>query len=141
MGKEEQSMGIIINNVTTVDEEGRIGDINLRIENGEISAIAESPFIASPQDTLIDGRGKLAIPGMVNAHTHLPMSLFRGMADDLPLDTWLRDHIWPAEAELDDDDVYWGSLLSLAEMIRSGTTQVADMYFHTDSVAAAVSDA
>lgn len=140
MGKEEQSMGIVIKNVV-VDEEGSVKSVNLRIEDGFISAVTEEAIQELLGDTVIDGKGKFALPGFVNAHTHIPMSLFRGLADDISLDTWLHDHIWPAEKRLTDDDVYWGSLLSLAEMLRSGTTQIADMYFHTDSIARAVSEA
>ena len=142
MGKEERSMGIVLENVTAaVDKDRRTKTVNLRIEDGVICAVDENLFPISPGDTVVDGEGKFALPGLVNAHTHLPMSLFRGLADDRPLDAWLRDHIWPEEKRLTPDDVYWGSLLSLAEMIKGGTTQVADMYFHTDSIARAVSDA
>ena len=140
MGNKEQSMSIVLENVI-VSDANSAKKVNLRIENGLISALDENPLPISPGDTVVAGEGKLALPGFVNAHTHLPMSLFRGLADDIPLDTWLREHIWPAEKRLTAADVYWGSLLSLAEMIKSGTTQVADMYFHTDSVARAVSEA
>ena len=135
-------MGIVLENVIApINEDGTTNTVNLRIEDGVITRVDEHPLPVSRGDTVVDGGGKLALPGLVNAHTHLPMSLFRGMADDVPLDTWLRDHIWPAEKRLTDDDVYWGSLLSLAEMIKSGTTQIADMYFHTNSIGRAVSDA
>jgi len=140
MGKEEQSMGIVIKNVAVRKAEST-KTVNLRIEEGAISEISENPLAISPGDTVVNGEGKFALPGLVNAHTHIPMSLFRGLADDLPLDSWLRDHIWPAEKHLSDEDIYWGSLLSLAEMVKSGTTQIADMYFHTDSIARAVSEA
>ena len=62
------------------------------------------------------------MPGFVNGHTHAAMTLFRGYADDLPLMEWLEGHIWPAEAKLDADDVYWGTRLACAEMIRTGTS-------------------
>ena len=135
-------MGIVIKNViAAVGDSTTVKTVNLRIEDGVIRAVDEQPLPVSAGDVVVDGQGKFALPGMVNAHTHLPMSLFRGLADDVSLDTWLHAHIWPAEKKLTDDDVYWGSLLSLAEMIKAGTTQVADMYFHTDSIARAVSDA
>jgi len=141
MGKEELSMGIVIKNViAAVGDPATAKAVNLRIENGVISAVDEQPLPLSAGDTVVDGQGRFALPGMVNAHTHLPMSLFRSLADDVSLDTWLHKHIWPAEKRLTPDDVYWGSLLSLAEMIKGGTTQVADMYFHTDSIARAVSE-
>ena len=79
---------------------------------------------------VIDGRGFLVLPGLINTHTHAAMTLFRGLADDLPLKDWLEKHIFPAEARfINPDTVYWGSLLACAEMIRSGTTTLADGYF------------
>jgi len=136
------SIGIVIKNViAVVGDPATVKAVDVRIENGMISAVAEQPLPVSADDIVVDGQGRLALPGMVNAHTHLPMSLFRGLADDVSLDTWLHKHIWPAEKRLTPDDVYWGSLLSLAEMIKAGTTQVADMYFHTDSIARAVNEA
>jgi len=89
-------------------------------------------------DVVIDGRGKAAVPGLVNAHTHAAMTLFRSYADDLRLQEWLETRIWPLEAKLTGDDVYWGTKLACVEMIRSGTTCFNDMYFHTVRVAEAV---
>ena len=81
------------------------------------------------------------IPGLVNAHTHAGMTLFRGYADDLPLMEWLSEHIWPVEKRMSDEDVYWGTRLACAEMIRTGTTTFWDMYWHADAAARAVEDA
>ena len=79
---------------------------------------------------LIGGPGKAVMPGLINGHTHAAMTLFRGLADDLPLMDWLQDHIWPAEAQaVDEEMVYWAGLVGLAEAIRSGTTTLADSYF------------
>ncbi len=86
----------------------------------------------------IDGHGKVAAPGLVNCHTHLPMTIFRGVAEDQELGKWLSDTIWPLEAKLKPGDVYDGALLGCLEMIKSGTTCFADMYFHEDMVAKAV---
>ena len=84
----------------------------------------------------IDASGKLIMPGLINAHTHAPMTLFRGIADDLPLETWLHKYIWPAEAKwVDPDFVRLGTQLAAAEMIRSGTVLFCDMYFFQDEVA------
>lgn len=83
----------------------------------------------------------VALPGLVNCHTHSAMTLFRSYADDLPLRQWLEDKIWPLEGKLQKEDIYWGAQLALAEMIRSGTTTFADMYFHMDMVARAVVEA
>lgn len=89
---------------------------------------------------IIEGKNKLAMPGLVNAHTHIGMSLLRNYADDLPLHEWLNDAIWPIEARLTGEDVYWGSLLSMVEMIESGTTSFCDMYFFMDQVGKAVKE-
>jgi 5-methylthioadenosine/S-adenosylhomocysteine deaminase len=91
-------------------------------------------------DTVIDGKGKVALPGFVNLHTHAAMTLFRGWADDLDLSAWLETKIWPAEARLTPDDVYWGTRLACLEMIKTGTTTFNDMYFHMDSAAKAVKE-
>ena len=93
-----------------------------------------------PGDEVIDGAGLLLRPPMVNGHTHAAMTLFRGFGDDLPLMEWLRTRIWPAEAKLEPDDVYWGTRLACVEMIRSGTTRFFDMYWHGAEVARAVVD-
>lgn len=81
-----------------------------------------------------------AFPGFVNCHTHAAMTLLRGYGDDMPLESWLKDKIWPAEAHLDDDAVYWGSRLACLEMIKSGTTCFNDMYFFHDATARAAQD-
>ena len=87
----------------------------------------------------IDAGGGLIMPGLVNTHTHLPMTLFRGLADDLPLDIWLNKHIFPAEgAHINPDNVRWGALLACAEMLLSGTTTCCDGYFLEDQVAKAI---
>ena len=89
-------------------------------------------FPENPKDEdyteVIDGKGMLAMPGLVNTHTHVAMTLFRSYADDMELMDWLQNKIWPAEDHLDDDIVYWGSMLAFAEMIRGGTTAFCDMY-------------
>ena len=84
----------------------------------------------------INAKGKLIMPGLINAHTHIPMVLMRGLVDDVSLDDWLRKYIFPAEAKnVNEEFVRWGSRLALAEMIRSGTTTFADMYYFEDAVA------
>jgi 5-methylthioadenosine/S-adenosylhomocysteine deaminase len=113
--------------------------VGLRAEGGAIAALG--PDVApAPGDEVIDGGGMALVPGLVNGHTHAAMTLFRGFADDLPLMTWLEQHIWPAEARLEYDDVYWGTRLACAEMIRTGTVAFMDMYWHPGAVAAAVAD-
>ncbi len=82
----------------------------------------------------------LVIPGLINAHSHAAMTCFRGLADDLPLETWLREHIFPAERLLCRDLVYWGTRLAIAEMILSGTTTFCDMYLFADAIAQAAQE-
>jgi len=95
---------------------------------------AFSPYEAS---RVLDAGGGIILPGLVNAHTHAAMTCFRGLADDLPLMTWLQEHIFPAEAKLNHEIVYKGSLLACAEMIQSGTTTFCDMYLFEEAVAQA----
>ena len=103
-----------------------------------LGAIAAGQPLPAATET-IDAGGGLIIPGLVNSHTHLPMTLFRGLADDLPLDSWLNDHIFPAEgAHIRPDSVRWATLLACAEMLLSGTTTCCDGYFFEDHVAQAV---
>ncbi|MBW2052075.1 MAG: amidohydrolase [Deltaproteobacteria bacterium] len=90
----------------------------------------------------ISADASLVMPGLVNAHTHSPMTVFRGLADDLPLDTWLNEHIFPAEAaHVNEELVYWGTKLAAAEMLLSGTTCVVDGYFLEDHAARAFHEA
>lgn len=88
----------------------------------------------------IDAREKIVIPGLFNAHTHLSMTVFRGYAEDLPLKDWLEKKIWRVEKLLSPKDVYWGALLGILEMLKSGTTAFSDLYIHMDEVAKAVGE-
>ncbi|NPV73264.1 MAG: amidohydrolase [Pelotomaculum sp.] len=88
----------------------------------------------------IDGTGMVAMPGFVNCHTHAAMTLLRSYADDMPLMKWLSEKIWPVEERLQPEDIYWGTMLCCLEMIKSGTTTFADMYFSMERVAAAVEE-
>ncbi len=85
----------------------------------------------------IDGRGKLLMPGLINTHTHVAMTLMRNMADDLPLMAWLREKVWPFESQLTPDDIAAGARLGMTEMLLSGTTTLVDMYWHEAAVARA----
>lgn len=89
---------------------------------------------------VFDGRGKVAVPGFFNIHTHIPMTLLRGYGEGLPLDEWLRTKMFPFEALLTDEDSYWGSLLGIAEMLAGGTVSFTDMYMHTPGIARAVQE-
>ncbi len=90
---------------------------------------------------MVSAQGKALVPGLVNGHTHAAMTLFRGHGDDRPLMEWLQEVIWPVEANLTDDDVYWGTRLACVEMIRTGTVRFWDMYWRAGATARAVEDA
>ncbi len=108
---------------------------SILIDEGKILEISDKTYEA---EKIIDGRMLLAMPGLINAHTHIAMSLLRNYADDLPFWSWLTEKIWPAEANLSKESVYWGSMLSIAEMIASGTTAFNDMYFFTEETIKAI---
>lgn len=113
---------------------------SLLIKNDLIAEIADK-IDEDNVDKIIDAEGKILLPGLINTHTHLSMTLFRGLADDLSLDSWLNDHIWPMEANLNGDYCYIGALLGAVELIKSGTTTFSDMYFYMEDVARAVDEA
>ncbi|MFO7848519.1 MAG: amidohydrolase [Spirochaetia bacterium] len=113
---------------------------SIDIKDNLIEAVGEpsEPLSARVPDKIIEAEGALALPGLVNAHTHVAMGLLRNYADDMALMPWLQQKIFPAEEKMSEEDVYWGSLLSIGEMIRSGVTAFADMYFHMHKTAEAV---
>jgi 5-methylthioadenosine/S-adenosylhomocysteine deaminase len=136
--------------------------VDILIKHGTIlsmdadNAIIENGFLCVQGDTishmgtdddgfnatkLIDAKGGIVLPGLVNGHTHAAMSLFRGLADDLPLMEWLNHYIFPVESKMDADFVFVGTLLACAEMIMSGTTTFCDMYLFEDEVAKAAEQA
>jgi 5-methylthioadenosine/S-adenosylhomocysteine deaminase len=112
-------------------------------ETGLIEAAGEGlrAQYAGEADLIIDGSSTIALPGLVNTHTHAAMSLLRGYADDMILQDWLSQKIWPLEAHLKPSDVYWGTKLSCLEMIRTGTVAFNDMYFMMEEAARAVDEA
>ena len=113
-------------------------DVVIDRDEGTIRAVGAADEVADAVDAAtetLDAAGSLVIPGLVNAHTHVAMTLLRGYADDKPLDAWLREDIWPVEGALTPDDIEAGAELGVVEMIRSGTTAFADMYFAMDRVA------
>lgn len=111
--------------------------MNILVEDGRIARIGcEAP--AGFSGEVYDGRGKVAMPGFFNIHSHLPMTLIRGYGEGLSLHDWLFTRMFPFEALLSDEDCYWGSLLGIAEMLASGTVSFTDMYMHTPGIAKAV---
>ncbi|HKH15724.1 MAG TPA: amidohydrolase [Solirubrobacterales bacterium] len=128
-------MSLTVVNATLDGERTRI-----RVEDGTIAKLGPR-LRARDGDEVIDADGMAIVPGLVNGHTHAAMTLFRGHGDDLPLMRWLQDVIWPVEARLDDDDVYWGTRLACLEMIRTGTIRFWDMYWRPAATARAVEDA
>ena len=116
------------------------GKYYIGIEDNLIKTISKELPQEFESAEVIDADGKIAVPGMVNTHTHAAMTLLRSYADDMVLMDWLQNKIWPAEDGLTDDDIYWGTMLSIAEMLKSGTTCFADMYFPMDRVADAVAE-
>jgi 5-methylthioadenosine/S-adenosylhomocysteine deaminase len=139
-----ENADILIHNYTILpmDNRGIIKEGLIAIKNGTIIyAGEEAKAPRMKAEKVIDGRGKVAMPGLVNCHTHSAMTLFRGIAEDQPLQKWLKQTIWPLEVKLKPSDVYDGALLGCLEMIKSGTTTFADMYFHEDHVAMAVEKA
>jgi len=110
---------------------------SILVEDGVVRKVGE---VDGSADKVIDASGMIAVPGLINAHTHLSMTLFRGYADDMQLQDWLQKKIWPLEAKLTGEDCYFGALLGAVEMIRSGTTTFVDMYFHMEDVARAVTE-
>lgn len=135
-------MKILIENghlLTMATAEPELLSGSIGIVDGVIQHVGTVPPDFKP-DRTIDATDAIVMPGLVNAHTHISMSLMRNYADDLPFWPWLTEKIWPIESNLNGDDCYWGAMLSIAEMIKGGVTSFADMYFFMDRVAEAVEE-
>lgn len=120
-------MTILIKNASFKEEK-----TDILIRDNKIEKIA--PKIEEKTDKTIDASHMAVAPGFINMHTHSPMTLFRGYADDMELERWLNEKIWPYEAKLTDEMVYWGSKLACLEMIKTGTTCFNDMYMHLNPI-------
>jgi 5-methylthioadenosine/S-adenosylhomocysteine deaminase len=137
--KEKVDLLIAGGMVVAMDGERRI------LEDGAVAVRGDAILAVGPRAEMegkydgaqrIDARGKLVLPGLINGHTHVPMTLLRGLKDDVTLDVWLTKYIFPAEAKnVNEDFVRWGTRLAALEMIRGGTTTFADMYYFEDSIA------
>jgi len=143
MDAESADILLVNGMVLTLDDQNR------RFDRGAVAVRGSEIVAAGPSESLsdvkavrtMDVEGCLVMPGLVNAHTHAAMTLFRGLADDLPLMEWLEQHIFPAEQKLNEEWTYWGTMLACAEMIMSGTTTFCDMYLFEHKVAQAAKEA
>jgi len=131
---------VLIKNVSILNDGRLLRNQNVAIYGSRIARVGSGIADESGDDEVIDGRGKLAIPGLVNAHTHLAMTLFRGYADDMELLPWLSEKIWPLEAKLTAEDIRWGTKLGCLEIIRAGITCYNDMYYFMDETARATKE-
>lgn len=113
-------------------------DIDILIEDDIIKKISKN--INEDVDKIINATNKVAMPGLINTHAHVPMSIFKENLDGYSLQEWLTQKIWPAEAKLTDEDIYKSSIMSFKEMIRTGTTTIVDMYFMQDNIIKAAED-
>ncbi|OYD09666.1 amidohydrolase [Paludifilum halophilum] len=126
--------------LTMTDEMAPLENASMIVEEDTITFIGQTPPAGEEFDEVVDMKGRLILPGWVNTHNHSAMTLLRGYADDLPLQTWLEEKMWPIEGRFGPHQVRWGSSLAVLEMIRGGTTCFADMYDHLDQVAQVVED-
>ncbi|MFE2218543.1 amidohydrolase [Streptomyces canus] len=138
--------GLIITPCTVLthddqEQAGFVHDAAIVVREGVIESVISSAQAEElPAAERIDGRGQIALPGLVNCHTHAPMVALRGVAEDLPTEEWFNDVVWPIESNLTERDVELGARLACAEMIRGGVTCFADHYFSMDAVAAVVEE-
>lgn len=128
-------MSILIKNAIILTQNKKREQLHgdIYIEDQEIIEVSKKS-ISTEADYKIDGRKKLVLPGFINTHTHIPMTLLRGYGDDMILKKWLEERIWPVEAKLDSKSVEIGTKLGLLEMIATGTTTFLDMYFFEDTI-------
>ncbi len=147
MKKNETAMTVLISGGSVLQHLPG-GKVNV-LENHDVLIQGSRIAAVEPAGTtnrtlakkIIDARGRLVMPGLINCHSHVPMVIFRGLAEDVSLDKWFNEYMWPLESNLQEEDVYWGMLLGLAEMIEAGVTTVADHYFFMDHAAEAVKSA
>ena len=130
---------ILFKNVNLPEYYGYNGSVNILVKDKIIAYIGKC-VPTDKIDRVIEGNGNLVIPAFYNTHCHSAMTLFRGYGDDLPLQRWLEERIFPAEEKLTSESVYYGSMVAIAEMIRNGTVSFSDMYFFLDDTARAVEE-
>ena len=118
--------------------DGPSDDLLDGLTNGPSDGLSDSSVSARSYEETYDGRGKILMPGLYNAHSHVPMTLLRGLGENLPLDKWLNDAIFPFEALMTDKDSYYATLAGFADMIRFGVVSCTDMYYHSEARAKAI---
>ena len=132
-------MGVLFRGILALLPDMSIRETDVYVEGNRIAALGAAPegFTA---DTVVEGKDRLLLPGLVNAHTHTYMTMFRGCADDLPFAEWLNGHIDPLEAQMTPEDCYWSTLLGNMEMILCGTTASIDMFIYTETASRAAEE-
>ena len=132
-------MGVLFRGILALLPDMSIRETDVYVEGSKIAALGQAPegFTA---DTVVEGKDRLLLPGLVNAHTHTYMTMFRGCADDLPFADWLNGHIDPLEAQMTAEDCYWSTLLGNMEMILNGTTASIDMFIYTETASRAAEE-
>lgn len=130
---------LILKNSTIINKEGKIKQgQNIYISQGEIIKISDEFINANNIKEIIDCSNLFVTPGLVNLHTHSPMNIFKGIAEDVDIYDWFNKEIWPYESKITSDDVYYGALLAIIEMIENGVTAFADHYFYAERICDAV---
>lgn len=135
-------MGIVLKDIQAVlprDGQDMVCQTDIYLQDDRIAGIGEEPK-GFCEERVIDGKGRLVIPGLINAHTHSYMAIMRNVADDLTFEDWLFGHIEPIEDKLEPEDAYWGACLAILEMMKSGTTCFSDMQMHIHQTSRAVSE-
>ena len=132
-------MRVLFRGIRALLPDMSIAETNVAVEGDRILAVGELPQGFVP-DTTVEGKDRLLLPGLVNAHTHTYMTMFRGCADDLPFAEWLNGHIDPLEERMTAEDCYWATLLGNMEMILSGTTASIDMFIYTETASRAAEE-
>lgn len=133
-------MRTIISDATllTMEEATPVIHGSIGVEDGRIAFLGE--YVPQEGDRVIDGQDHLVLPGFVNAHAHSPMTLLRGVGDDLPLSRWLQDAIFPREDRMNQEDFYWGAMAAMAEMTAAGTVAFSEMYMGAGEIARAADE-
>ena len=132
-------MRTLFRGIRTLLPDMSIAETNVAVEGDRILAVGDIPEGFAP-DTTVEGKDRLLLPGLVNAHAHTYMTMFRGCADDLPFSEWLLFHIEPLEEQMTAEDCYWATLLGNMEMILCGTTASIDMFIYTETASRAAEE-